>query len=538
MKSSIQRRKVQSCNPYKIGMRGLILFLLSLVLVHGGYAGVVVESTSLLRPAMKGLDANKKVLVCPVVRSSDLCFQEIFGGDGDGGEGEHGGIASVYVRVKDTENLISMGGGDVGFVYLSGNEVLMNPLSALADISLLLESSNMAIKRTAKRVVALVDVAGIGFSTVEFVEKVQGLLLEVMNGLDMTQDSVSTEVRLFDSTSKTSTAEVREGVRASLGDWISGVREELLKPNQVLQFIKDTTRDTRTDLSEDEVDGTYVCANVADKFLSALAPKLNALSAASASGVSGVGAQEMIAIVDSALLSIEDEILDMNSRFGKTKTFKDAVLRCRMGLQSLIVDSYRNLLSSALSVAKSDFNNGMRRLGPGAGLVKVLSELSAKNVAEFEKTAKATQETVLETFNGWQKDSPLLGAKLLKGTNIASLLGYRTEAKNFAKYCAKRSKDHVDTLFLQGVYNPFVRTASYPPTHLNLNYLIDPRSIGFEIEHRSHYDTHDDCITPNRGDALYLPNTARIPFDPNTLPKGKTDSSWWQQLKDFYLEDD
>ena len=99
----------------------------------------------------------------------------------------------------------------------------------------------------------------------------------------------------------------------------------------------------------------------------------------------------------------------------------------------------------------------------------------------------------------------------------------------------------MDHLFLQGSYNPFVRTVNFPPLHLNLNYLIDPRSIPFEFEHRRHYDVHSDTIATNRGDLLHVPNTATIPFSPNYLPQGDKDPSWWQKLQTYYealLEDE
>lgn len=501
-------------------------------------AGLVVDTPQGLKSAISGVDSGKKVLVCPVVRfdAQPSCWTALFE---DGSlAGDCGGVEDVYVRMVDSDNLIAVGGGDVGFVYLSGREVLMNPLSGLADISLLLESSNAAAKRSVRKVVILVDVQSTSGSALRRIEgSVERLLAEAIVGLDVTTDSIGTEVKLFDSSSSASVIKVRDELRTSLAQWTGGVSEQLLRPSDVLKHIKDSAP-VRASVSAVEADASAVCASISDSFLTSLVPKLNALSAASVSGVSGIGVEEMHAIVESALSDAEDSIADTSARFGKTKAFRDTSTRVRAGLQSLLVDSYRNLLASSSNAAKADFNNAMRRQGPGSGLCKALKALAVKHVTEYTVNARETRASILEAFNTWQNESPLLGANLLKASNIGSMLAYDAEVKALANYCTTATKDRVDTLFLQGVYNPFVRTANYPPCHFNLNYLIDPRGIGFEIEHSRHYDTHEDRIIVNRAEALHVPSTARIPFNPMDIPQGKKEPSWWSQLRDFYLADD
>lgn len=122
--------------------------------------------------------------------------------------------------------------------------------------------------------------------------------------------------------------------------------------------------------------------------------------------------------------------------------------------------------------------------------------------------------TLIATFNN-KRDVRVMQAKL-------------------AELCADKER----TLFLQGSYNPFVRTLPIPPLHININYLIDPRAMKFGLYYDKLYDEHVDGIASNRAAPLLIPGRTNLAFDPNdhAIPS-EVKPPWWKVLYNFYVHD-
>jgi hypothetical protein len=105
-------------------------------------------------------------------------------------------------------------------------------------------------------------------------------------------------------------------------------------------------------------------------------------------------------------------------------------------------------------------------------------------------------------------------------------------------YLHQACSDRVDALFITGAYNPFIRTYPFPPVHINLNYLIDPRQMAFDYQYKGLYDEQTEGPAMSRADGLVLPGVAQVVFHPNQHPRPKDETSWWQTLVDFYRSDD
>lgn len=99
--------------------------------------------------------------------------------------------------------------------------------------------------------------------------------------------------------------------------------------------------------------------------------------------------------------------------------------------------------------------------------------------------------------------------------------------------------DKKKSLQLQGLFNPFIREYFFPPTHINLNYLIEPSAIATGLEYNKLYDKHIDGYVENRADPLIFDGVANTPFDPNKKPtyQQKTESVW-EAVKDFFREEE
>lgn len=90
---------------------------------------------------------------------------------------------------------------------------------------------------------------------------------------------------------------------------------------------------------------------------------------------------------------------------------------------------------------------------------------------------------------------------------------------------------------VQGRHNAYVRTARYPPCHININYLLDPAMLFPNALDRL-YDEQHSNIALSRADSMIFPGIARVPFDPTAIPKGKDDpdrSSWYHRLQDIFF---
>ena len=111
------------------------------------------------------------------------------------------------------------------------------------------------------------------------------------------------------------------------------------------------------------------------------------------------------------------------------------------------------------------------------------------------------------------------------------------EIKKIENYIKLKCQDRINTLFLGGSYNPYIRNVPYPPIHININYLIDPKIIKLNSQYNPLYDQHKEGSCENRADPMMIPGIASIPFDPNQQPiTTEVSIPWWQLVKDFFKD--
>ena len=116
-------------------------------------------------------------------------------------------------------------------------------------------------------------------------------------------------------------------------------------------------------------------------------------------------------------------------------------------------------------------------------------------------------------------------------------VGYGAELLELQTFLRDTRTSRVQTLFLQGTYNPYTRFQAFPPTHLNLNYLFDPRAFRFSRAYDPLYDEHSEGPAENRADQLRVPDLSHVVFDPNLHPVPKEKKDVWKTVIDFYRND-
>lgn len=51
-----------------------------------------------------------------------------------------------------------------------------------------------------------------------------------------------------------------------------------------------------------------------------------------------------------------------------------------------------------------------------------------------------------------------------------------------------KTEERWGALVLAGSVNPYLRDSPFPPTHININYLLDPRSLASDVQMACLYD--------------------------------------------------
>lgn len=101
-------------------------------------------------------------------------------------------------------------------------------------------------------------------------------------------------------------------------------------------------------------------------------------------------------------------------------------------------------------------------------------------------------------------------------------------------------------LQLSGSVNPYLRTWPFPPLHINVNYLVDPRAYALSREFDPLYDEHKEgAFAPGRAEPIVVPGIPATPFDPNERARPLSSTppvAPWQKfqtaVKDLFSDDE
>jgi hypothetical protein len=114
---------------------------------------------------------------------------------------------------------------------------------------------------------------------------------------------------------------------------------------------------------------------------------------------------------------------------------------------------------------------------------------------------------------------------------------FELEKRRLQFHVTSRAAERVKALWLAGTYNPYTRDCPYPPTHINLNYLIDPKAVansGFD----KLYDEHKEGPCDTRAEPMQIRGAAAIPFDPNQNPTASEKRPpVWKEVVEFFTTD-
>lgn len=287
------------------------------------------------------------------------------------------------------------------------------------------------------------------------------------------------------------------------------------------------------DLSASEINSMRKYVNVVDHFVSAF---VTALYREDDGGKRMLKVADLIAALESAVTSIG--ALNKTGSGGKVASSSLAMIRYRVW--SAVYPIYRKNVDSLYADAFMQFDRESKKVPANSMLSKNLKKKAAECVHVFAEDAKVLRKDFAAALSGidsvYSGGGGGGGSGKIPSTQWNSM-GFTTDTARLSKELVMKAADKVQTLWLQGLYNPYIRDAPWAPTHINFNYLIDPKAIVFDSQYDQLYDAEEEKIVTNRADGIALPGLAKVVFDPNRHPVPLNEKPWWVTLKEFYFSD-
>ena len=493
--------------------RGAIALLSTLLF---GYAGANVRVIESMSGALKA-SAHSKSLIIPLI--GDESYLQSFTPSNENSESD-----CIYISIEDCSDLFSISGGDVGILSLSAQTILLEAASVVSQLAAVFESS--LLHRDNLSLVIVVDIKKKCRNSRFLEANLKNLVKEAWASTRFDDDKMSSalayEICLVDKSDDKSISNVKSTILDSIS---SAAPSAML----IESLLKVSHTNIKNDTPIDEANSAVAC-NKLTKYLFSLLDSFQDALVSSSNGM--VDLDSLRSIIRNASETIEMDMAVIEQKWSKTKAYKDAVVVIQTKLLSILVSAYDSMSLALLNAAKSEIRKITRKVPPGQSLVQKLKASARVALKSFEADLNKLR---LDTCHFWGdlQNSELLSLSSPSSLPIKHLLTMR-HVDELRAYCDACVKDRHESQFLQGSYNPFVRTAPFPPTHLNFNYLLDPRGLRFGYEYDRLYEENKDGIASHRADPLFIPNIARIPFDPNQHPVGEDDAAWLTVLRESF----
>jgi hypothetical protein len=232
------------------------------------------------------------------------------------------------------------------------------------------------------------------------------------------------------------------------------------------------------------------------------------------------------------------QFADAYSRFVNTSAMREAQKLNGVHTVEVLLPLYRTLTQSLVQGSLAAFDRQVARLQSTRRLPEQLRILSEAVTRGFTQSANKIREEFEVMVGTASSATPMTSGRstspVARHPAVPQLVtDFELQCLN--EFLRQRCEDTQHRMFLSGEYNPYVRETAVPPTHINVNYLLDPRTLVADRELRGLYDSHKDGPCESRADPMYFPGMATVPFNPNQHPVStEKGTSWVNVVKDFF----
>lgn len=225
--------------------------------------------------------------------------------------------------------------------------------------------------------------------------------------------------------------------------------------------------------------------------------------------------------VRSSLNNVLENNIEMVGACQSSDEYRRLKLRIQHKLFEYLLPIYRAFVNQVMINSIEAFESRINKLPNAANLPDIANSLKQSVCTAFSLSC----DSLAETFSGLQQiiQKHALFASKTQTTNWATAMnlaakwGYGTagphhfvfdaevEYRALENYLKRRLTEHVNSLIVSGSFNPYVRTLNFPPTHINMNILVDSVTMlsNREIDH--YYDEHKVGACIDRADPVSIP---------------------------------
>jgi len=301
-----------------------------------------------------------------------------------------------------------------------------------------------------------------------------------------------------------------------------------------------------------EVDSIQTCPSLAEEFLTILKEKVQFLDIES---ILEEPSKAPLEVIDNVLQNLELAVEESNDEhfagceedlIGFTEqvgmVWSHRMIRSQ--LFRYLLPYYHLLIDHLQFVLLQIFQMQAKKVSP-----YVFHQLQQQIVDEFQLRAKILRKGFDSMING-KRSNGILSTSYLpeKNTEIKDYSFPSADFKlsSLREQLKQLRSESLSAVIIQGKHNPYIRTAPFPPCHINFNYQLDPSSIqklfvwnrtGREL--KQIYDVQKPGFARGRAEPMKFPGVADFPFDPAFTPPSLSRAAesknytWFDRLRDI-----
>ncbi|KAJ1439396.1 hypothetical protein B484DRAFT_415865 [Ochromonadaceae sp. CCMP2298] len=458
----------------------------------------------------------------------------------------------VIVNIDEPAELLQLGGSNVAVGFLGRKELVVDETNFLRRVQSFVDGAARA--GAASQLVIIIE----GERDANAVE------LEAMAGAAVEGSRVSVRTVYMPVDRSSSAYEVE----------VSQVRSLLDAPTR-LSSVKDLrqrlqglgavgTSAPATEVSE--LEAAAACRGLSESFAIELESSLQRLLGRGllpAGSTLNSTVQGLRATLEEAVGRHHAAYKEQFLKHKDSQAMRAAAYRARLELSLRLLPVYRTITESMLQGSIDAYEKRLVKIPPVPRVHQLLAMLAEGTVGGFEENLELIRSEFLEMV-GLRPAEGLLSnehspascawipANAHRAGIAASLstharknerwwapqYAFELEKRRLHHHVTTRGAERVNALFLAGTYNPYIRDSPFPPTHINLNYLVDPSAVAANRAYKQLYDEHKEGPCDGRAEPLVIPGVAAIPFDPNQHPSGTEKSeSLLSMVKDYFRGD-